>query len=77
MEAVSSSETFMNFYQITRRHIPEASTSDSHLCETLKSSQKNKLSGPQSRSGFCGKDKNILALPLIEPRFFSHPDHSP
>jgi hypothetical protein len=28
------------------------------------------MSGPQSRSGRFGEEKNLLALPGIEPRFF-------
>jgi hypothetical protein len=33
MEAVRSSETPVNFYQTTPRHIPEDNTLHSHLCE--------------------------------------------
>lgn len=35
-----------------------------------------KLSGPEYRSGRTGRDKNILPLPGIEPRFFGCPAHS-
>jgi hypothetical protein len=37
MEAEDSSETFVNFYQTTRRHIPEDNYLPSHWCESLKS----------------------------------------
>jgi hypothetical protein len=36
MEAVYSSETFINFYQITRRHIPDESKLHSHWRENQK-----------------------------------------
>jgi hypothetical protein len=37
MEAVSSSETSVNIYQVTRRNIPEANHLHSRLRENLKS----------------------------------------
>jgi hypothetical protein len=32
-----------------------------------------RLGGPQSRSGLCGEEKNVLSLPGIEPRLLSRP----
>jgi hypothetical protein len=37
MEAAMTSETLVNFYQITRRNNPEDSHLRSHRCENLKS----------------------------------------
>jgi hypothetical protein len=37
MEAISSSETSVDFEQITRRYIPEDSTLHNHRCDNLKS----------------------------------------
>jgi hypothetical protein len=34
-----------------------------------------RLSGPQSRSGHHGREKNLLPLPGIESRYLSHPSH--
>lgn len=31
------------------------------------------MDGPQSRSGHCGEQKNLLPLPGIEQRFFGGP----
>jgi hypothetical protein len=36
MQAVRSSEISVNFYQITRHHIPEDNSLHSHHCEVLK-----------------------------------------
>jgi hypothetical protein len=36
MEAVDSSESLVNFYHITRRHVPECSKFRSHHCDNLK-----------------------------------------
>jgi hypothetical protein len=37
IEAIRSSETLVNFYWTTRRHIPENSTIHSHSSKNLKS----------------------------------------
>jgi hypothetical protein len=37
MEAISSSETSVEFQRTTRRHIPEDATLQNHGCENLKS----------------------------------------
>jgi hypothetical protein len=37
MEAARTSETFVNFYQTTRRYNPEDSHLRTHRCENLKS----------------------------------------
>jgi hypothetical protein len=36
-----------------------------------------RLGGPQSRSGRCGEEKNLLPLPGIEPQFLNRPVYSP
>jgi hypothetical protein len=34
------------------------------------------LDGPQSQSGYYGKEKNLLPLPRIEPSFYCPTAHS-
>jgi hypothetical protein len=36
-----------------------------------------KLGGPQTRSGHCGREKNLSSLPGIEPHFLVRPARSP
>jgi hypothetical protein len=55
MEAVFASETSVNIYQTTRRHIPEDSTLHSHCCEN------NQHSSNKNVPGIIPKNNRIVA----------------